>query len=368
MKFHRPTTALVAAAAVVLAMAACSPPSKNKGSGPQSAGTGSAGMQTLIANAKKEGTLNAIALPNDWANYGSVIKAFEKKYGITVHVANPAGSSQDEIDTIKKLSGTSRAPDVVDVGLTVAAANKDLFAPYKVATWAQIPNGIKDPSGLFYGDYGGVMSIGYDASKVPPITSVDDLLKPAYKGKVALNGDPTQSSSAQYGVIMTSLANGGSLDDMAPGVEFFKKLKAAGNFLPIDPTSATEESGQTPVVIDWNYLAAGELGKISGWKVFVPSNALVGGYYNQAINKDAPHPNAARLWMEFLYSDEGQNLWLNGSVTPARAQAMQKAGTIDAAAFKKLPQVGGTIQYPTAAQLNTGAVYLQKHWAEVTGG
>ena len=51
------------------------------------------------------------------------------------------------------------------------------------------------------------------------------------------------------------------------------------------------------------------------------------GYYFQAINKDAPHPAAARLWQEFLYSDEGQNLWLKGGARPVRADAMVKAGT-----------------------------------------
>jgi putative spermidine/putrescine transport system substrate-binding protein len=368
VKLHRSSVAVIATATVVLALSACGPGSSNKKS---TAGKGVGSSQSkfdkLVKDAKKEGTLNAIALPNDWANYGNVIKAFESRYGIKVKVANPAGSSQEEVDAVKKLKGTSRAPDVVDVGLTVAEANKNLFAPYKVKTWNDIPDGIKDPSGLFYGDYGGVMSVGYNSNKVPAITSIKDLLKPAYKGKVALNGDPTQSSSAQYGVYMAALANGGTVDDISEGVAFFKQLKKVGNFIPVDATSATEESGQTPVVFDWNYLAVGEVGKIKGWKVFVPSDALVGGYYNQAITETAPHPNAARLWEEFLYSDEGQNLWLNGSVVPARAEAMRTAGTVDQAAFKKLPQITGTVQYPSAAQLNTSAGYLAKHWGEVTG-
>ncbi|PRC59255.1 ABC transporter substrate-binding protein, partial [Mycobacterium sp. ITM-2017-0098] len=84
-------------------------------------------------------------------------------------------------------------------------------------------------------------------------TNVNDLLKPEYQGKVALNGDPTQAGAAFSGVLMVALSQGGSAADIAPGVEFFRKLKEAGNFLPVDPTPATIESGQTPVVIDWNY-------------------------------------------------------------------------------------------------------------------
>ena len=177
------------------------------------------------------------------------------------------------------------------------------------------------------------MSIGYDSSKVPAPTALDDLLKPEYKGKVALNGDPTQAGAAFSGVVMASLANGGAADDIAPGVEFFKKLKAAGNFLPVDPTPATIESGQTPVVFDWDYLNVAQAAKTPAWKTFVPPGAVVGSYYVQAINKDAPHPAAARLWQEFLYSDEGQNLWLKGGARPVRAEAMEKAGTIDKTAY-----------------------------------
>ena len=169
------------------------------------------------------------------------------------------------------------------------------------------------------------MSIGYDAGKVPAPTSVADLLKPAYKGKVALNGDPTKAGAAFAGVQMVSVAQGGTVEDITKGVDFFNQLKDAGNFLPVDPTPATIESGQTPVVFDWDYLNVAQGAKLKGkidWKTYVPDNAVVGGYYVQAVNKDAPHPAAARLWQEFLYSDEGQNLWLKGGARPVRLEAM----------------------------------------------
>ena len=157
---------------------------------------------------------------------------------------------------------------------------------------------------------------------MPAPTTVEDLLKPEYQGKVALNGDPTAASAGYHGVMMASLGSGGSADDIAPGVEFFKKLKASGNLLPVDPTPATIASGQTPVVIDWDYLNAAQTTELAGkvdWKVVVPQNAVVGAYYVQAINKDAPHPAAARLWQEFLYSPEGQNIWLKGFARPVLA-------------------------------------------------
>jgi putative spermidine/putrescine transport system substrate-binding protein len=211
------------------------------------------------------------------------------------------------------------------------------------------------------------MSIGYDSSVVPDVTSVAVLLGPDFKGKVALNGDPTAAGAAFSGVLMASVANGGSADDIAPGVDFFKRVKEAGNFLPIDPTAATIESGQTPVVIDWDYLNAAETSKEPGWKVVVPEGALEAGYYFQAINADAPHPAAARLWQEFLYSDDGQNLWLKGGARPVRADAMVEAGTIDQALYDALPPVSGDPVIPTNEQTEAMAAYLADNWAKAIG-
>ena len=325
------------------------------------------GWRQLIAAAQEEGELNVIALPPDWANYGKMIETFAEKYGIEVNSAQPDASSQDEINAANQLRGQERAPDVFDLGANVALRNTDLFAPYKVATWADIPDELKDPDGLWVSDYGGYMSIGYDASSVPAPATVKDLLKPDYAGKVALNGNPTQASAGFHGVMMAALANGGSADDIAPGVEFFRQLKEAGNFLPVDPTPATIASGQTPVVIDWEYLNVAQTEALKGqrdWKLVVPEGAAVGAFYVQAISKDAPHPAAARLWQEFLYSDEGQNIWLQGFARPVRLDAMTKAGTVDQAAVANLPEVKGQPVFLTQDQLGAQQQYLLENWEQ----
>jgi putative spermidine/putrescine transport system substrate-binding protein len=367
---------LVAAFAALALLAACSsPPEKSGGTQTSKAASATSaadlgGLDALVNAAKQEGTLNVIALPPDWANYGTMIKTFSDKYGIKVTSSQPDASSQDEINAANQLKGTSRAPDVFDVGLNIALANTGLFAPYKVQGWNDIPAELKEPDGKWFSDYGGYMSIGYDANKVPAPTSMKDLLKPAYKGKVALNGDPTQAAAAFNGVVAAALDNGGSADDISAGVKFFADLKKAGNFLPVDPTPTTVQSGQTPVVIDWDYLNAGQAATLKGkvdWKVVVPRNAVVGSYYVQAISKDAPHPAAARLWEEFLFSDEGQNIWLAGSARPVRADAMVKAGTIDQAAYGKLPKVSGTPVYLTEEQTNAAKDYLASNWTKAVG-
>ncbi len=365
-----PAVMIVAA----ISLAACAPPADDNGSD-TTTDTGVAaekaasaedfgGMEGLVKAAQAEGELNVIALPPDWANYGEIISAFEAKYDIKVNSDQPDVGSQDEINAANQLKGTDRAPDVFDLGQAVALANTTLYAPYKVETWDTIPDQFKDPDGAWVNDYGGYMAIGWDSAKVPDITSVADLLKSDYKGKVALNGDPTTSGAAFSGVLMASIANGGSADDIAPGVEFVSKLKQAGNFLPVDPDSATIESGQTPVVIDWDYLGGAAAANVPTWKMIVPEDATLAGYYFQAINADAPHPAAARLWQEFLYSDEGQNLWLKGGARPVRADAMAEAGTIDTALWDALPPITGTPVIPTNDQTTKAAEYLTENWAD----
>ncbi len=369
MKRRTTTIGLVAtAAAVTLTLAACSAPEKsNTSAGSTNTGGGSTSsadyMTKLIADAQAEGELNVIALPPTWANYGEIIKTFEDKYNIKINSKLPDTDSQTEIDTAKRLKGQATAPDVFDVSQAVALANVDMFAPYQVQTWGDIPDANKDPEGRWVNDYGGYMSIGYDSKVVPDVTKLDDLLGSQFKGKVALNGNPTSSGVGYNGVLMASIVNGGSADDLAPGVDFWKRVNDAGNFIPIDVTPATIESGQTPVVVDWDYLNAAETNALPSWKVIVPENDVVGGFYYQAINADAPHPNAARLWEEFLYSDQGQNLWLKGGARPIRADAMVAAGTIDQALYSKLPPVKGTPVFSTVEQTTKGAQYLNDNWA-----
>jgi putative spermidine/putrescine transport system substrate-binding protein len=320
------------------------------------------GMDALIAAAKAEGALNVIALPPDWANYGAVIAGFTAKYGIAPNSINPNGSSQDEVNAF---DGTSNAPDVVDVGQAVALANTAKFAPYKVATWNDIPDGAKEATGLWFNDYGGYMGIGYDSTKVPggAINSVADLLGSGFKSKVALAGDPTKSNQGLNGVIMAGVASGGSLDDVSKGVDFFKQLKKAGNYVPVVGTAATVKLGQTPVLFEWDYLSTSHGKDVSSWKIFVPSNAIIGGYYSQAINKAAPHPAAARLWEEYLYSNAGQNLWLKGGARPVRMAAMVTAGTIDTAAAAALPAVNGTPQVPSGDQTSKASAFVVANWS-----
>src|SRR4051794_28265620 len=276
------------------------------------------GMDALVAAAKKEGTLNIIAVPRDWAGYGAIIDGFKAKYGIKINSENPDGSSGDEINALKSTKGQSSAPDVVDIGNSFAlqGAQENLFAPYKVATWTDIPQGLKDEGGLWYSDYGGYISLGCNAAKVGGTCpkTFKDLNNPAYKGKVALNGDPTIANAAFLGVWAAALANGGSADNIQPGIDFFKTLNKAGIFNKTQAKTSTVESGETPIVVDWDYLNVGNAAEFKSKGVTgtptAPPPGVGTGSSAPGISASAPPPAAARLWEEYLYSqdaDGGQN-------------------------------------------------------------
>jgi putative spermidine/putrescine transport system substrate-binding protein len=333
-------------------------------------------MGALIAAAKKEGELNVIALPPDWANYGEIIQTFSKTYGIKVNSASPNASSAEELAAVKSLRGQRRAPDVLDLGpaFAIQGAKEGLFAPYKHSRWITVSPSMKDSTGLWVGGYYGVIALGAnrDVVKEMPKTWAD-LKKPEYKGQVALNGDPRRAGAAFAGVWSAALANGGSLDNIQPGIDFFAELKKSGNFIPVDATPATVQSGQTPITVDWDYLQIGYSKEFAGkikWEVGLPTDGVFGSYYAQAINRQAPHPNAARLWQEFLFSDGGQILWLKGFAHPARFNDLVSRGVVPADLLAKLPPAEPykNVRFPSVAQNDKAKALIAAQWgSKVTG-
>jgi putative spermidine/putrescine transport system substrate-binding protein len=331
-------------------------------------------LKEMIAEAKKEGHVNFIALPRDWANYGEMMDTFKKKYGISYTDDNPDGSSAQENQAIVSLKGDKRAPDCVDVSWSFAAtgANTGLYAHYYVSTWKTIPRSFKDGRGYWVGDYAGVISIGANRNIVKnPPKSFKDLLKPEYKNQVALNGSPLTSGSAFGGVFAASLANGGSLNDIGPGIDFFAKLKQSGNFIPVQSTPQTVASGQTPISIDWDYLNLAYTKEFpsANWVTNLPSDGVYAGPYAQAVNATAPHPWAARLWQEFMYSDQGQIIWLKGFVHPARFDDLARRKVIPASILKALPSpaIYAKVKFASLAQIAKAKAKVNADWTSKVG-
>ncbi|MBI3152625.1 MAG: extracellular solute-binding protein [Chloroflexi bacterium] len=322
-----------------------------------------------------ETELNVIALPHDWCNYGGVIEAFKAKYpNIAVNELNPDAGSGDEVEAIKanKDNKGPQAPDVIDVGFAFGESSKaeGLIQPYKVSTWDTIPDDAKDAEGYWYGDYYGVLSFLVNTDVQPDVPQDwADLLDPKYSGQVAMSGDPRTSNQAIQTVYAASLANGGTLDDAQPGLDFFAQLNAAGNLVPLIANNGLVATGETAVRITWDYNALAAVDSFEGnptAEVVIPSTGRFAGVYVQAISAYAPHPENAKLWMEFLYSDEGQLLWMEGYCHPIREADLRARGVIPDELLAKLPDVSGAV-FPTLAQLDAAKVLITENWDSAVG-
>ena len=337
-------------------------------------------MSDLAAAAAKEGQLTVIALPHDWCGYGALIDSFKKKYpGITVNELNPDAGSGDEVQAIIANKGNTgpQAPDVIDVGLSFGptAKSQGLIQPYKVSTWDSIPATAKDADGFWYGDYYGVLSflVNDDLVKTAPKTWAD-LQKSDYATQVALSGDPRVANQAIQSVYAAGLSTGAKAgaDAGTAGLAYFKKLNAAGNFVPVIGKAAPLAQGTTPIVATWDYNALAWRDGFSGnpkAEVVVPSDGVVAGVYIQAISAYAPHLNAAKLWEEYLYSDEGQIGWLAGYCHPIRFNDLAKNSKVPADLLAKLPDPAlyAKAVFPTLDEQSAASAVITKQWDSVVG-
>ncbi len=369
------STTTAAAAATTAAGATTTAAAAATTAAPAATTAAAGAMNALVAACKTEGQVNLIALPDEWANYKGILQSFRDKYpGVKNPVASPDASSQEELDAVKNLKGQATMPDTVDVSpaKAQAAVEGGLWEPYKPTTADQIPAGLKDPSGNWVAAYYGIMSFFVNTKivKNAPKTFAD-LKKPEYKGQVALNDDPRKAGSAFAGVVAAAIANGGSADDIMPGIQFFSDLKKAGIFVPKNVTKATILTGDTPIAIDWSYNLPGLATELTKngitFEQNFPTDGIYGGYYSQGVIKGSPHQSCAKLWVEHILSDEGALGYLKGGAMPARYAELVKAGKVDAVAKKNLPpdNLISQIKFMTPAQIAKANQLLTDKWGSM---
>lgn len=316
--------------------------------------------------------VNLIALPDEWANYKGILQSFRDKYpDVENPVSSPDASSKEEMEAVQTLAGQDDMPDNVDVSPAIAQEMVDagLFEPYVLSTDSEIPDGLKDADNNWTAAYFGIMAIATNTTIVPNApTTFADLTKPEYKGLVALNGDPRESGSAFAAVMAASIANGGSADDIMPGIQFFADLKASGNLGGTDVTKETVLSGETPIAIDWSYNVPGLKADLeaAGLTVEVnfPSDGIYGGFYGQGVVADSPHQACSRLWMEHIFSDEGALGYLEGGAVPARIEAITAAGLVTEESKANLPpdELLGEVSFLAPAQIAAAKDVLAAQW------
>jgi putative spermidine/putrescine transport system substrate-binding protein len=334
-------------------------------------------LEELEKAAKAEGQLTVISLPHDWCNYGEQIEGFKAKYGIAINELNPNAVSGDSIEAIRASKGNSgpQAPDVVELGpsFSVSAKAEGLLQPYKVSTWDSIPDVVKDADGYWYGDYFGLMSFEINGDLVKRLPEDwPDLLAPEYKDSVALSGDPRIAFNGVQAVYAAGLsATGGDAAKAAEaGLAYFAALNQAGNLVPVNGRSASLAQGTTPIILRWDFVAMADRDTLQGnppVEIVVPKTGVIANYFTQAISAYAPHPNAAKLWMEYLYSDEGQLRWLAAYCRPVRFDDLDRHNKIPAELKAKLPPAEryANAVFPTLDEQNAAKEVISSQWEKI---
>lgn len=329
-------------------------------------------LDEIVSLAQDEGEVRLIAYPETWANYKGHFEEFEEKYGVDILVDSPDASSAEELEAVKNLRGQDNQPDVLDIGysFTSPAKSQKLIEEYRPSNWDSIPDNLKDPEGEWVGAYYGVLSVAVNTDEVDVPTSFEDLKDPQYRGKVALPDDPRQGASAIATVFAASLANGGSLDDIQPGIDYFSELAEIGNLVPISDASSALTTGEAAVVFDWNYNWSGRVEQLQkdgvNFETTVLEDGVFGNYYAQPVTISSPHPNAARLWVDWLTSDEGAEQYALGGAIPARFTELVEEGKLSDEALANLPdpKILEQVELPTPEQGDAANSVIASEWAQ----
>lgn len=335
-------------------------------------------LDEIVEAAKKEGMLTTIALPHDWCGWEGILSGFKAKYPeITINELNPDAGSADEIEAIRANKGNTgpQAPDVIDVGLAFgpSSTKEGLLLPYKVSTFDGIE--VKDPEGHWYGGYYGVLAFEVNTDIVKEVPQDwADLLKPEYANSVALAGDPRAANQAILSVYAAGLsaAGGDASKASEAGLDFFKQLNEKGNFVPVIGKASSLAQGTTPIIVRWDYNALADRDTLNGnppVEVVVPKSGVLAGVYAQAISAHAPHPNAAKLWLEYIYSDEGQLGFLKGYCHPARFNQLVSEGKVPQEILDKLPPAEAYTKavFPTLEEQDANKNAVTGGWDSVVG-
>jgi putative spermidine/putrescine transport system substrate-binding protein len=330
-------------------------------------------LSELIAAARAEGSLNTIGLDRDRCGYGTAIDTFARKYNVAVTELSPGATSADQLAALAATrSNPASAPDVIDVSPAVAERAKadGSIAAFQIANGATIPAAARDPDGFWYGGHFAVVAFETNGDWRPtPPADWPDLLTGSRADRFALAGDPTSDPQAIATVYAAALANHGGPDDAGPGLEFFRKMADAGALDDRIAGAASIDSGLTPLTARWSDAALAHRDATAGQPkidVTIPESGRLAMTTALAINSAAPHPNAAKLWLEFLTSDEGQSLFLDGNCHPIRLDDLVARGVIPVDLLADLPDVAGAV-FPSAAQLAAATDTIVKGWAATVG-
>lgn len=289
-------------------------------------------LDEIIEKAKAEGKVESVGMPDSWANWGLTWQDLKDEYAID-H-ADTDMSSSEELQMFKT-EGENGTKDIGDVGFAFGqqAIDEDLVQGYKTSYWDSVPDWAKAEDGKWMVAYTGATTFLTNTEQVENVpTSWADIKAGDYK--VAL-GD-IGGGTAQAAVIASAYAFGGDLNNLDPAFEFWTELAEAGRINTLDILQQNFETGEIAVGVIWSYTAVPYKDQITQYKMeaTIPSDGSIMSGYASVINKYAPHPHAAALAREWIFSDAGQANMAKAGAIPTRTD-VEIPAEIEEATFAK---------------------------------
>jgi ABC-type Fe3+ transport system substrate-binding protein len=273
--------------------------------------------QALIDAAKKEGEVvwyttlivNQLARP--------MVEGFEKKYGIKVSYIR-ANSTDVAIKVINEGKAGRVQADIIDGTNTTGALKKEKlveqWVPEEVGLY---PKHLVDPQRYWVAQNIYVLTPGYNTSLVKPGTqpkTFADLLDPKWTGKITWNS--SVSTSGAPGFVGTVLKAMGE----QKGMDYLKKL--SGQKIVNRNVSAREvldqviagESAIALQIFNHHAVISAQQGAPVDWIPMEPTTMTL---QLASMTKGGPHPNAAKLFLGYMISEEGQKIFRAADYLPA---------------------------------------------------
>ena len=294
--------------AMVIAMSGCS--SKKK----EAVDLNAVPLDKIIEEAKKEGKLESVGMPGSWANWQGTWDGIESEYGIAHNDTDMSSGEEIAMFDAEKNAPTK---DIGDVGHKFGpeAKAKGVTQSYKTTYWDKVPDWAKDPDGHWMMAYTGVTTFITNTDLVENApTSWQEVRDGDYKLTI---GDVVTGATGQGNVLATAYAFGGDMDNLQPAFDFWKEMAEAGRIDQGDILLQRIQAGEVEVGVTWSYNALTYRDETPNYTfdVRVPSDGSILSGYASIINKYAPHPYAAALAREYIFSDKGQtNLAIAGAI------------------------------------------------------
>lgn len=309
------------------------------------------GISKLVEAAKKEGKVNIPGDPDNSPFLKQIEGAFTREYGIEVNWVMPGASTEEQLR--RAVKPTKERPDVFSLDPSAAPPPTDRVAAYRVADFRLVDGASKEPTGRWVYDYAGVMAVGYNAGELGDADSLKELVGQGDLVKLSVPGDPRTTASTAHALLMLDSAVGPK-PTVGAGVAYLQKLADAGQLSDAYANLKSMRHGQT-VVLDWNYMQDFYTKRHEPhdirWKYFVPPGAEIVASHGLAINADALHPAAGRLWEEFMFTGRIQELLSDGGAMPTLFEFLKSDGSISRGAGSALPFLTARPHIPSSAEL-----------------